>query len=185
MTSEQIETSAGVIQPRPLVAYFVVAFALSWLARPVPFSLHYLASYGPAVAGLLVTGITAGKRGLSELLGRALKWRVGWRWILISTPSPAALFVLGLAIARIATGDWPDVSDLGQVNYLPYLGIGALPFWLLTYGLGEEIGWRGTRCLGCSEHARPPQPPSSWGCSGRFGMSPPSSTSIPTSSWGW
>jgi membrane protease YdiL (CAAX protease family) len=156
MAPEQTGPREGIILRRPLAAYFVVAFALSWLvelalvasqrgwlARPVPFSLHYLASYGPAVAGILVTGLTVGKRGLSDLLGRVLKWRVGWGWILISTTSPAALFVLGLTIARIASGDWPDVRDLGQVNYLPYLGIGALPFWFLTYGLGEEIGWRG------------------------------------------
>jgi len=156
MASEQIETRAGIIHRRPLGAYFVVAFVLSWLveltlvasqrgwlARPVPFSLHYLASYGPALAGILVTGITAGKRGLFELLGRLLKWRVGWKWFLISAISPAILYAFGLLVVRFLTGEWPGVRDLGQVNYLPYLGIGALPFWFLTYGLGEEIGWRG------------------------------------------
>jgi membrane protease YdiL (CAAX protease family) len=33
---------------------------------------------------------------------------------------------------------------LGEVDYLPYLGIvGAFILWLLTFGLGEELGWRG------------------------------------------
>lgn len=30
------------------------------------------------------------------------------------------------------------------MDYLPYLGIaGAVILWLLTWGLGEEVGWRG------------------------------------------
>ena len=30
-----------------------------------------------------------------------------------------------------------------MVNFLPPLGTGALFFWILTFGIGEEIGWRG------------------------------------------
>ena len=139
-----------------LVAYFVLAFTLSWavelaliasqrgwLSRPLPFSAHYLASYGPALAALLITWLTSGKDGLAELLSRVLKWRVGWRWPLICVLSPAALFLVGLGVARVIYGGWPDLADLGRVNYLPYLGWAALPFWFVTYGLGEEIGWRG------------------------------------------
>jgi membrane protease YdiL (CAAX protease family) len=150
------EGETGPAARQSLVRYFILAFALSWIVEfaliasqerwidpPLPFSLHYLASYGPALAAILVTGLTAGKRGLSELFGRVLKWRVGWRWLMVSALFPVALFALGLVVARILTGEWPAVSDLGQVNYLPYLGAGALPFWFLTYGLGEEIGWRG------------------------------------------
>ena len=36
-----------------------------------------------------------------------------------------------------------DFSLLGQVNFLPNLGFGALPLWIFTFGFGEEIGWRG------------------------------------------
>jgi membrane protease YdiL (CAAX protease family) len=32
---------------------------------------------------------------------------------------------------------------LGQANYMPYLGWAVLPLWLITFGFGEEIGWRG------------------------------------------
>jgi membrane protease YdiL (CAAX protease family) len=28
-------------------------------------------------------------------------------------------------------------------NYMPYLGMWALVLWVLTFGFGEEIGWRG------------------------------------------
>ena len=35
------------------------------------------------------------------------------------------------------------IASLGEVNYLPPLGWGALLIWFLTFGLGEETGWRG------------------------------------------
>ena len=38
----------------------------------------------------------------------------------------------------------PDLSLLGEADYLPTIGpLGVLGLWLLTYGLGEETGWRG------------------------------------------
>ena len=57
---------------------------------------------------------------------------------------PHALFVLAVGVARVTEGHWPDWRLLGEVDYLPYLGpAGAFLLWLLTFGLGEEIGWRG------------------------------------------
>jgi hypothetical protein len=42
------------------------------------------------------------------------------------------------------TGDWPDLTLLGEADYLGNIGIPAvLLLWFLTYGLGEEVGWRG------------------------------------------
>jgi uncharacterized protein len=35
------------------------------------------------------------------------------------------------------------LASLGNVTFLPPLGIAALPLWLLTFGSGEEVGWRG------------------------------------------
>ncbi len=57
--------------------------------------------------------------------------------------SPLGLFVLAAAAMRLLQGTWPDLHLLGEVNYLPDLGWGVLPLWLLTFGFGEEIGWRG------------------------------------------
>ena len=36
-----------------------------------------------------------------------------------------------------------SLSELGEVNFLPPLGIGALFLWIFTFGIGEEVGWRG------------------------------------------
>lgn len=144
------------LQRHPLTWYFLLAFAFSWAvelplvavqqgwtARPIPFGLHYLAAFGPMLAGLIMTGVVAGRAGLGELWGRVTKWRVGWGWALLAIGSPPALFAFAALVARVVNGVWVDLRLLGQVNYLPYLGWGVLPLWLATFGFGEEIGWRG------------------------------------------
>jgi membrane protease YdiL (CAAX protease family) len=148
---------AILLKQHPVRAYFVLAFALSWavelplvasaqgwLHAPAPSALHYLASFGPMVSALVITAATEGRHSVRQLLAGLLKWRVGLGWILVSTLSPIALFVVAAIVGYATTGTWPDLALLGEVDYLPYLGImGALLLWLLTFGLGEEIGWRG------------------------------------------
>lgn len=144
------------VKKHPLLAYFILAYAISWGVElpliavqqgwtdlPIPFAIHYLVAYGPMVASILVTWLSAGSDGLKELCGRVTKWRVGLRWILFAVLSPVAAFALAVPIVRLVSGTWPDLRLLGQVNYMPYLGLGAPLLWLATLGLGEEIGWRG------------------------------------------
>lgn len=139
-----------------LAAYFILAIAFSWAvyiplvavrqgwtSAPVPFSMHYLASLGPALAALIVTALTSGQDGLRELGGRITRWRVGWGYASFAILSPVVLFLLAAIVVRVLKGEWPDLRLLGQANYLPYLGWGVLPVWLTTFGFGEEIGWRG------------------------------------------
>lgn len=141
----------------PVIAYFVLAYAISWavelplaasaqgwLRTQMPPALHYLASFGPMLAALFVTAMTEGRHGIWQLLSGLFKWRVGLGWLLFAILSPIALFAVA-AIAGVATkGKWPDLALLGEVDYLPYLGVaGAFILWLLTFGVGEELGWRG------------------------------------------
>ena len=55
------------------------------------------------------------------------------------------LHFLSLAQWRffLITKEWPNLKQIGQVNYLPNLGLGAVVLWLTTFGFGEEVGWRG------------------------------------------
>ncbi len=148
---------ASWIRRHPLITYFVLAYAISWafeiplaaskqgwIQFPIPFAIHYLASFGPMLSAFIVTGMTLGSGGVRALFGGLLKWRVGLGWILVSVLSPAALFGAAGVAGRVIGGEWPDLYLLGEVDYLPYLGLaGAVVLWLLTYGLGEEMGWRG------------------------------------------
>ncbi len=140
-----------------LVAYFVLAFAISWaievpialsvhgaIAAPAPLALHYLASFGPLLAAAAVTLVRDGPPGLQRLFGGLARWRVGWSYVLFALAVPAVSLVVAVLISRLAGGAWPDLGLLGRADYLPYLGIlPALALWLLTFGVGEEVGWRG------------------------------------------
>ena len=145
------------VKQHSVLAYFVLAYAISWaielplaasahgwLHTPVPLALHYLASFGPMLSALIVTAATEGSDGIRQLLAGLLKWRVGLGWILFATLSPITLFAMAAIVGYATNGTWPDLALLGEVDYLPYLGIvGAFILWLLTFGVGEEVGWRG------------------------------------------
>ena len=140
-----------------LVLYFILTYAISWLfmipvalraqglvSWQVPYSLYYFASYGPLSAALIVTALTQGVPGIRQLLSRLLKWRVGFGYYAFAVLLPIGLFALAVLANRIISGEWADLSLLGEVDYLPYLTpLGVLGIWLLTYGMGEETGWRG------------------------------------------
>ncbi len=141
----------------PLISYFILTLAISWsielplvasaqgwITAPIPFAIHYLASFGPLLAALIMTWVTGGNEGLKELWGRITQWRVGSTGATFALLSPVALFVLAaLVVWVLSGGEWPNLQRLTEINYLPNLGIGALILWLATFGFGEEIGWRG------------------------------------------
>ncbi len=147
----------NLLKRHAVIFFFILAYALSWtveiplaasaqgwLQVPVPPALHYLAAFGPLFAALIITTATEGRQGVRQLLAGLLKWRVGFGWLLFATLSPIALFAVPAIVGYATRGTWPDLALLGEVDYLPYLGIGgALLLWLLTFGLGEEVGWRG------------------------------------------
>ena len=139
----------------PLTTYFVLAYAISWtVAVPLalqaqgitrthlPFTLHYLMAFGPALAALATASLlheplsgTQRKPKRSPLY-RSLWWTVGFG-------SPLAMFAVAQVAARVASQQTPSWHDLGRANFLPELGFTAWWLWFATYGLGEEPGWRG------------------------------------------
>jgi membrane protease YdiL (CAAX protease family) len=122
----------------------IVLTAQGVIKSDVPYALYYLGSFGPALSALLVTALTEGRTGLRDLLSRILKWRVKFGYLAFAVLAPIGLFIVAVLANRVIAGGWPDLGLLGQADYLPYLGIpGAMMLWFLTYGLGEEIGWRG------------------------------------------
>lgn len=146
----------NLLRRHTLAAYFTLAFLFSWaiylplvfvhqgwLGVNVPYWIHYLASFGPALAAILMTVLTSGWQGLRELNNRIVCWRVPWQYAAFAFSSNILIFILCLPVMRLVNGERPDLRLLGEVNYLPYLGLWVLPLWLFTFGFGEEIGWRG------------------------------------------
>ena len=150
-----MQNNAASSNTKNLIAYFVLSYAISW-AIGIPLALsaqgiipqvfpqwaHYFVAYGPMLAAMIVTFATQGKSGLQELGKRMVMWRVPVIWWLVAV-SPLLIGFVVAVIFNLTTGSDVTVDDLGRVNFLPPLGIGALLLWILTFGIGEETGWRG------------------------------------------
>lgn len=145
------------IKQHSLIGYFILTYVITWsIWSPivasaqgwtdwnVPYPLYYLGSFGPTVSAFVMTALTEGRTGIHNLLSRMLKWRVEFRYYVFAVLAPIALFIVAVLVNRMMIGAWSDLNLLGQPDYLPYLGpLGVLALWFLTYGLGEETGWRG------------------------------------------
>lgn len=145
------------INRHAVLAYFGLAFALSWggvfaavgpggfpaipdqVDTQTPFV--YLAMLaGPSLAGILLTALVSGRAGLRELLSRLLRWRVGARWYavaLLFTPllALATLLVL-LPTSPVFT---PGIFTSDAKASVLLLGV----VMGLLVGVCEELGWTG------------------------------------------
>jgi uncharacterized protein len=137
---------SSVVNQRPLITFFVLTYALSWLAWPLWASGLYpiapVFSFAPFLAALVVLAITNGKRGIGGLLRRMVRWRVGLRWYAVALLLPAGITVAAVVLNVLLGARPPSSVELGGWTGL-LLGFAVA---LLIPGLGgawEEPGWRG------------------------------------------
>jgi membrane protease YdiL (CAAX protease family) len=150
----------SVLARHPLVSFFVMAYAFSWIvwapwvlgedgAGLLPINISQTASgylnatsilAGPTLAAFIMTATTEGREGVRRLLGRYVLWRVGLRWYLFALLGIPLIMVLGTMVYSM---ELPNLGALGGPSYLlSYLGYFAL-VTLLGGPLLEEGGWRG------------------------------------------
>jgi membrane protease YdiL (CAAX protease family) len=136
------------MRAHPLVAYFVLAYAFSWLmALPAVFAAGSAAPglgynlkqwIGPALAAIIVTAVMGGGAGLRRLRDRCLQWRAGWPWYLFILLGVPALLYLAITLPP---GAQTSGSGLTPTVVVTYVVTFVIVFFLV--GLPEEIGWRG------------------------------------------
>ena len=121
-TTSQPMTSSSFrrfITRHPLVAYFVIAFAGTWLffvplllakngLGLLPFTIPDVVTLlivlvlstlaGPTLAALTVTAATTGRAGLRTFLRRYLQWRVGVLWYLLALFGFLLVYLLSVSI---------------------------------------------------------------------------------------
>ncbi len=137
-----------------ILAYVVIAYAFTWGLGGVvitsryglleaPAWLHFVAAYGPLVGASVITAWADGPSGLRDLLNRLVRvqFKPVW-WLAILSP---ALLAIAVALGVwLVTGSPLPLSDFGEVEGIGQVGIiKALLLWVVTFGLGEETGWRG------------------------------------------
>jgi uncharacterized protein len=124
------------VRKHPLIAFFVLAYLLTWWIYPLlRFSplLGIFGLFGPALAAIIMAAVTEGKPGVKALLRRTVLWRVGVPWYVIALGLPILLSLATAALAYL-------------VGASEFIRVGALaPIELVLFVLivGEELGWRG------------------------------------------
>ena len=150
----------GLLARHPLVSFFVMAYAFSWLvwtpwvlgedgAGLLPIKLSDGTSgllnaaailAGPTLAAFIMTAATEGRAGVRRLLGRYVLWRVGIQWYLFALIGVPLIMLLGTVVV---SGDLPNLGALGGPSYV----LSYLAFFVLVFIFGgpllEEPGWRG------------------------------------------
>ncbi|MBH0200140.1 MAG: CPBP family intramembrane metalloprotease [Nitrospira sp.] len=140
----------------PLGIFWCLACGISWILwlplvaasfgvhLPTLPAHHFWGALGPCAAAVIVTGLTKGKAGIADLMRRIVRWRMKVKWYLIALAGPPALFAIAAIVSGFVSGSWVGVRQFGSSEEFPEIGI--LCLWLfhtVTFGFGEEIGWRG------------------------------------------
>jgi uncharacterized protein len=138
------------VRSRPLLAFFVLAFAITWAvwvprAAGVPVgAVGQLWTWVPAVAALLAAALTGGRVAVGELGARLVRWRVGWRWYAVVVLGPAAFSLAVAALYALLGGSFAEATPLVLRGETPLALLSIfLVVLFVTDGLGEELAWRG------------------------------------------
>jgi membrane protease YdiL (CAAX protease family) len=142
------------IRRYPLLSFFALACLISWtlwlplyyppLAGWRLYYHHALGSFGPLLAGLLVSDWQQGRAGLGRLLDGMTRWHLHWFWYALVLLGPFVLAVVAMGVAASLSRQPLQLSGLGRTAEMPELGvISFLIYNILTFGFGEETGWRG------------------------------------------
>lgn len=153
-----IHTDCAVLNRLPacrgLIGYFLLTFSFSWLMFLPGLLTYYgvlnLSSQavrwfaiagllGPTLSGFVMTAVIEGRPGVSRLLRRIVRWRVGLAWYLFALIGLPAVMVLA-TIVRPGALESLDIS--GQPFRVAYLQA-FISMAVIGGPLFEEPGWTG------------------------------------------
>jgi membrane protease YdiL (CAAX protease family) len=137
----------SLVRRYPLIAFFVLAFALSWWAWPLYYfdlSPNPIIGFGPFLAALIVLALTEGRSGVGRLLCRMVRWRVGLQWYAVALLLPIVV-TLAAAVLNVFVLGAQRTSSAAELGGLSSF-LSMFFLWLLIPGLAgtwEEPGFRG------------------------------------------
>jgi len=129
------------IQKYELPLFLILTYILSWWTAP--FLKGGLFPYGPAIAVMIVLGLSAGRRGLGEWWHRVVRWHIPFVWLIAGPAIILSYHAVGLLI---------NVLLGAQVVSPPHISLGTFFELLLAGGLWEEPGWSGYLLPKMKEH---------------------------------
>jgi membrane protease YdiL (CAAX protease family) len=106
---------------------------------------HFLGSLGPTISAIIILHISAKKSGLKKLKDSVFKWKIGIIWIAFSVLIMPTFLFLAILLNLAFTGNFIDLGAyllneglLEPLSLLTWIWVGVV-----SYGVFEEIGWRG------------------------------------------
>ncbi|NMN98145.1 hypothetical protein [Antrihabitans stalactiti] len=131
-------TTASWVRSHRMIAFFALAYALSWSL--IPFG-SFLPT-GALIAALVVIAIADGRPGFRELGSRIVRWRVHWIWYVAALGVPIAIHVVTItANAHLSSA----AISFDQLD--PWYGLVVVFASRLVDPLNgpvaEEPSWRG------------------------------------------
>ena len=149
----------GLLARHPMLFFVLIAYGVTWIVW-LPFLLSAdglglmsfssplsliviggLATFGPALAAFIMTGVTEGREGIYRLLRKLVLWRVRLRWYLFALLGLPVILALGTIIVPGNLASFEPMDPLSML--LAYLPFFVYPALILGGPLGEEPGWRG------------------------------------------
>jgi uncharacterized protein len=169
---EECEMKSKSLRPKTLLVYFLVTFGFSWLLwwpqalvsqgmLPAEVETNFgnlfsYAAWGPLLGAFAAAWYELRLEGIKDLLRRAISWRHGVRWYLLTLFLFPLLIGGSLWLASISGEVWPFNSMLDEtvsgimvdgapqeIALVMALVIGAFFIFFLGGPLQEEFGWRG------------------------------------------
>ena len=125
------------IKRYPLVTFFSLAYALSWV--PSLFEAHSILPLGPLFAALIMLALIGGRSSVMDFLRRIVQWRVGLRWYALALLLPVALTSAAVGLNVLLGAQMLSPDHIPSLSELP----ATFLFIMLFIGLGEEPAWRG------------------------------------------
>lgn len=146
------------LKDNPVTLFFILTFIISWSGillvasetgipatagqfdKLLPIAMiPYL--LGPSIAGLIMIGLTRGKKGFKELLKNLLKWKLKSSIYLMAGFTIPILSIVSLFILYQFSDVY--IPDIVTTNDKTTLVLSGLIYGIIGGGILEELGWTG------------------------------------------
>jgi membrane protease YdiL (CAAX protease family) len=128
----------SVLRRHSVVAFFLLAYALSWSGL----IWHSFFAPGVLVAALIVVSLTEGWAGLRAMGARLIRWRVSWVWYALALAVPLAVTFSAVGLNTALGAPAPHVPEFAVWYSIP-MAIAINIVNPLNAQLPEEASFRG------------------------------------------
>jgi membrane protease YdiL (CAAX protease family) len=144
------------LKPKFPWLYLLLAYGLAWIfwipvaltgqdyqTSPILLAVMFLGTFGPGIAGIIMTYREQGKEGGRDFWRRVFDFRrISLKWYALIFLLYPILQLLAVVVTQWLGGNPPDFAFVRENLTVPAGVLAVVVLYLLQAGL-EELGWRG------------------------------------------